>query len=174
MLPSADRSAISCMKSSNSLIRASLPVNSGTVLLSCFSIVASSDLLHLVKVRGQTKTIPILYAQVCFIVYRLWQAFFTWLGQAQPLHFMYGGKNVVAGLAPARSHSPASMCRAQRSHNHRHHTQTKGYEKGQVYPVEKEGQSRRKLAHPTAIDEDFHHGCHGNRTQGEWEDDGDA
>src|SRR6266571_752662 len=53
MLPRADRSAISCIKSSNSLIRASLYVNSGTVLLSCFNIAASRVLLSLVQ-RART------------------------------------------------------------------------------------------------------------------------
>src|SRR2546428_2315138 len=117
MLPRADRSAISCIKSSNSLIRASLRVNSGTVLLSCFNIVASSDLLCLVKVRGQTETMFILNAQVCFIVYKAMASPFYLAGLAQPPQ---------PGPTPPAT---ASMCRAQRSYNHRHHAQGEGYVK---------------------------------------------
>src|SRR5712691_3009645 len=66
------------------------------------------------------------------------------------------------------------MCRAQRSYNHRYHAQGEGYVKCQVYPMQEERQGRRELAHPTAIDEDLHHRRHGDRTQGEWEDNGNA
>ena len=66
------------------------------------------------------------------------------------------------------------MGRAQCSYNHRHYAQGEGYVKGQVYPMQEECQGRRELAHPTAIDKDLHHRRYGDRTQGEWEDNGNA
>src|SRR5947208_4586555 len=150
MLPRADRSAISCIKSSNSLIRASLYVNSGAVLLSCFNIVASRDLLPLVQ-RARTDKND------------------TYLVRSSMLH------SIQKSASPARPHIPHQlMGRAQRSYNHRHHAQSEGYVKGQVYSMQEECQGRRELAHPTAINEDLHHRCHGDRTQGEWEDNGNA